>query len=268
MNWKRKGLWLGSALMLGLSFTGPAMATDIGSVPVSVTVSDNGSGMSAGLTSASNANFGTVPVNAAGATGTGLVDAGTVTLGVQYSNDTKLYRPGSYVNIKLGDGSVANAYLAPGAITPFLGSDQVNFQIPGRYLSITEMNNPQQAKYTGGPSSTGNIWANDGNVGRVPRGAGSATTGIAIYKVGDIAGTFGSNTSGCSVTTGSSLAPWPSACGSNNFGESGASHQVAEIYPGSGFVSAEHTIQLGLNVPAGAYPTTYTGTLTVEQVAA
>lgn len=270
MNWKHRILGIGSALLLSLAIVGPATA-QIGTLDVSVEVNDVGTGMDAQLAAGSSADFGTVDVEAAGAVGTGLVDAGSITLSVEYINDTMLYRDGSFVNIKLGNGNPSDAFLDLISGDPgFTGADQVDFQIPGRYLTISAMNNPQQLKWTN-PSgtSTGPIWTNDmtvnNGVGRVPRVAGSTTTGQAIYKVGDIGGTFGP---GCDVTTGSAMMPWPGAsCGANDFGESGgASHRVAYIYPGSGFVSAAHAIELSLQIPAGVYMGTYQGTLTVEQV--
>lgn len=272
MNWKHKALWLGSALMLGLGLTGPVVAqTTIGTIDVTVSVSDNGQSMTAGLAAGSSANFGTVSANAAGNPNTGLMPAGTVTLTVQYQTDTKLFRPGSNVNIKLGDGTVSNAYLAIQSVPSFPGSDQATFQIPGRYLSISAMDNPQQLKWTNAAGTHSDpIWTNDGNKGRAHRAAGSETSGPPIYKIGDIGGRFGSSSSpDCGVTSGTALVAWNTAvCGSNTFGESGASHRIAEIHPGSGFVSATHQLQLSLNVPAGVYPETYKGVLTVEQVSA
>lgn len=274
MNWKHKTLWLGSAMLLGLGITGPAMADEIGDLPVSVTVNDVGTEMTASLDSGSSgADFGTVDVEAAGDLGTGVVEDDAVTFDVVYSDDTKLIRPGSYVNIKLGDGSVPNAFLAldPLDLVAFDGSSSANFQIPGRYLTISGMINPQQEKFTdvNGVFSDP-IWSNSGK-GRVPRAAGSTTTGDPIYKVGDIGGTFGpTNASLCHVTDDDDVVAWDTInCGANDFGETGgASHRIAYILPGSGFVSATHTIELDLQVPAGVYPGTYTGVLTVEQVAA
>lgn len=227
--------------------------------------------MTAALASGSDADFGNVNADAAGPTGTGVYDLDAVQFVVEYSNDTKLYRDGSDINIKLGDGSAANAFLdLTGGDPTFAGPSFVDYQIPGRYLSISGMINPQQAKWTGGSGSSGDIWDNGGDVGRVPRVAGDATTGLPIYKVGDIGGSFGVGEFGsatCHVTMDNVIVAWPTSCGANDFGESGgtASHQIAYILDGSGFVEATHTIELDLQVPAGVYPGTYTGTLTVEQ---
>ncbi len=266
MNWKRKVLGIGSALMLSFGMIGPATADDIGSMPVSVDVSDSSTiQMSAGLASGSSAKFGNVPVDAVGE-GNGLVNAGTAEFVVEYGNDVSLHRSGSNIYLKLGDGTSAGAYMefkdsVPGYIVP----GNVNLQIPGRYLSISGMYNPQQVKYTGGTGSSGQIW--NGSTGRAPRVAGSADSGKAIYKVGDIGGAFGATApSACRVTTDNTLVLWPEVCGANNFGEGNGSHMIAWIYEGSGFVSATHTVQLALQVPAGVYPGTYEGTLTVEQV--
>jgi hypothetical protein len=239
-------------------------------VDVSVTVVESGATtMSVALTGGTNANFGNINVNAVGDTSTGLVDAGSVTFTLGITNDTKLYRDGSHINITLGDGSAAGANLNfIGTEPTFLGANQVDFQIPGRYLSVEAMNNPQQAKYTGGQSSSGPIWtgSNPPNAaGRVPRVAGNVSTGKAIYKIGDIFGTFNSDSEGCRVTTGNTLMSWTSSCGDASFGENHITKQIAGIYPGSGFVQANHQVKLALDVPAGVYPGLYEADLTVEQ---
>lgn len=279
MNWKHRVLGLGSALLLSVAMVGPATAA-IGTVDVSVTVAENGQPMGASLAGGAGAgDFGTVSADAAGeATGSGFFTAPTKNFEVKYEHDTKLTRPGSQITIKLGDGTAANAFLAfQDTVPSYIVASQVNLQIPGRYLTIEGMNNPQQDKWTGGTGSQGDIWSNNGDVGRVPRIAGqgdtSTSVGKAIYKVGDIGGAFGQWTSGvspCKVTTGTAVQPWPAVCGDNSFGEAStnASHLIANIYEGSGFVEATHTIQLGLKVPAGVYPGTYHALLTVDQIAA
>ena len=280
MNWKHRILGLATALLLSMAMIGLATAqtTSIGTIDVEVTVEDHGQPMAASLVGGAGAvSFGTVEANAAGPSGSGLFPATAASFDVLYEHDTLLTRPGSQVTIKLGDGTLANAFLGfQGTVPSYIVSSQVNLQIPGRYLTIEGMNNPQQLKWTGGTSSTGDIWSNSG-VGRVPRVAGagntSGSTGKAIYKVGDIGGAFGQWTSGtspCKITSGSSVTAWPTVCGDNSFGEAGttASHLIANIYEGSGFVQATHTIELGLDVPAGVYPGVYEGTLTVEQIAA
>lgn len=266
MSIKSKVLGLGAALALGLGVVAPASAqTTVGIIDVSVTVTDAGDGLiSVALINGTTADFLIVPVDAVGDPLTGLVDAGSVTFDVGITGDDKLDRPGGEINVKLGDGSAAGAHLnLTGGDPDFTGSNQADFQIPGRYLEISAMNNPQQAKYTGGVGSSGQIW--NGSGGRAPRVAGNADSGLPIYKVGDIYGTFNSDADGCRVTTESALQPWVDACGDPSFGEDHVTKQIAGIYPGSGFVSATHQIQLSLAVPAGVYPGDYEGELTVEE---
>lgn len=272
MGFKRTIVGLGAALALAVTAVSPAGAvTGTGIVTVSVTVSNNGAGViNFSISNGATTSFAAVLADAKGDATTGLVPAGNTTFDISVTGDDKLDRPGGAINIKLGDGSNAIAYLAFGGTVPsYVDPSRVSLQIPGRYLSISGMNNPQQLKYTGGPTSTsGAVWSGTTNgVGRVPRVAGSATVGKAIYKVGDIGGTFNSPATGpnaCHVTVDNTIVAWPTACGNSAFAESNVTKQIDYIYDGSGFVAATHTIQLGLNVPAGIYPGTYTGVLTLE----
>lgn len=265
MKLKQKILGLCVALAIGIGALGPAAAQPVGSVDVSVEVEEGGAGtITIGLASGSSADFLTVPVNAVGAPGTGLVSAGTALLSLVISGDDMLYREGGAINLKLGTGTASGAFLdLTGGDPTFLGANQVDFQIPGRYLTVSGLQNPQQAKYTGGVSSSGQVW--NGTIGRVPRAAGSATTGIAIYKVGDIFGTFNNATEACKLTTGATVQPWNNVCGDASFGEAHPTKSIAGVYPGSGFVAASQTIALSLDVPAGVYPGIYEGTLTLEE---
>jgi|GEM_PF-4514641 len=262
-----------AALFAGLAAISPAAA--VNDVNVSVLVSNNGTGVIGfSVINGTSANFGTVLVNAPGAATDGLVPAGSVTFEVGITGDDELIRPGGAINIKLGDGAGGNAYLdLTGPDPTFPGASVANFQIPGRYLSISGLNNPQQAKWTN-TSTAANanpIWAGTNNnsttsPGRVPREAGAVNAGKPIYKVGDIGGTFGNPASAtCNVITGSAIATWPlSGCGVPAFSEGNLTKQIAYIHDGSGFVAATHLIQLSLSIPGGVYPGTYTGTLTLE----
>lgn len=266
MNLKYKVLGLMGAVGMALSITGPAMAaTEVGTIDVSLTVEEAGTGtITIGITDSEGFAFGNVPVDAPGDPNTGLVSAGTASLTIGITGDDKLYRDGGEIDIKLGDGTDAGAFLDYTDADPtFLGANQANFQIPGRYLSIAGLQNPQQLKWTGGLNSDGShIWSGENNlVGRVPRAAGDADHGLPIYKVGDVYGSF----NGCNVTVGDTVTPWDSNCGDASFGEGSATKQIAGIYPGSGFVTCSQEVQLALNVPAGVYPGQYQGTLTVEQ---
>lgn len=282
MEFKTKLFGLGAALALGLSVVSPALATTADQVDVSVTVQNSGTGaISFAVASGADTDFGIVPVNAAGNSATGLVHAGEVQFDIVISGDDKLFRSGGDVNVKLGDGSDGNAFLdlTGGDPTGFYNAGTVDFQIPGRYLSVDGLQNPQQAKFTGGtgtpPGGGYPIWSGldnnsttPGDAGRAPRvaGAGNSPTsaGKAIYKVGDIGGTFNNNSNACHITTDSVVVDWNSACGDASFSEGNVTKQIAYILPGSGFVEANQTIKLSLDVPAGVYPGTYTGILTLE----
>jgi hypothetical protein len=272
MNLKYRALGAVAALGLTLGAIAPASAATAGTVNVTVTITDGGTGTpTLSVLGTSDTDFGTFSADAAGDVNTGLFDGGTAALDLALSGDNKLYRAGGSISITLGTGTAASAQMNLTSGDPtFLGADTVDFQIPGRYVSITGMNNPQQAKFTNvGGTSTAPIWSGTtgtvGGVGRPPRVAGSATTGQAIYRVGDVGGTFNNPANaGCNVTTGTAVQSWISSCGDPTFSEGNITKQVAYMYPGSGTVTVVHRIELGLKIPAGVYPGTYTGVLTID----
>lgn len=271
MNLRTKLLGIAAAAMTAVAVVSPAAA--VNTVDVSVQVQNDGAGnIVFTVINGTDADFGIHQINADESL-TGYHDAGSVEFEIELTGDDELYRPGGAINVKLGDGSNANAYLDLATDPTFDGASLVNFQIPGRYLSVSGLNNPQQSKWTNvGGSHSDPIWAGssvhtpNGIHGRAPRIAGSATTGLAIYKVGDMGGTFGSpNNAGCNVTSGTAVMDWPTTgCGVPAFSEGNVTKQLAYILPGSGFVAATQKIELSLLVPAGVYPGTYTGVLTLE----
>lgn len=264
MNVRRSLLGLGAALLLGAASIAPVMAaTEVGSVPVSVTVQDNGGTLTVGIASSSDGNFGTVPVDAAESATGGVKNAGTKTLTLEIKNDTKLFNTNGFdITIRLKDG-----YLAPNAQPTFEASSSANFQIPGRYLKITAVGNPQQAKYTG-TSSCANPWDGSGTTAAsqcVPRDAAGAKP---IYKVSDPVGLMGQAdylSGDCRVTSGSTPLPWKATCPDNSFSNT-SGKLITHFRAGSGTVETTQQIEISLDVPAGVYPGEYTGTLIIEQV--
>ena len=100
----------------------------------------------------------------------------------------------------------------------------------------------------------------------VPRDAAGTAP---IYKTSDPVGLMGQpdyNSGVCRVTTGSTPVAWgtapdPSFSNTN-------SKLITHFRPGSGTVQTDQTIQISLDIPAGVYPGTYSGTLIVEQITA
>jgi len=264
MNLKRSLIGLGAAFALGAAIISPVTAatTTVGSVPVSIIVTDGGGALSVGLATSSSGTFGSVSVNAVGTTG-GVTNAGTKSLALQITGDNKLFNANGFdISIKLQDG-----YLTLPSQPVFDYSAPANFQIPGRYLKISAVGNPQQAKYTGA-SSCANPWTGAGTTSAaqcVPR----AATGTApIYKVGDVVGLMGQPDNGvtCRVVSGPPAA-WASGCPDPSF-SSTTGKLITHFRPGSGTVETDQVIEITLDVPAGVYPGTYSGTLIIEQVVA
>src|SRR4051794_19944068 len=110
MSIKGKLFGLAAAVGLGVSFINPASAAPIN---VTVTVQDGGGTIAFDIQAGDNADFSNVTVNAAESSTLGVnttLPAKVFT--IVMTGDTALNRPGGAVNIKLGDGAAANAYLA------------------------------------------------------------------------------------------------------------------------------------------------------------
>ncbi len=264
----RKGLYsLIAALMLGGLMFAPASAVDVGTVPVSVNVVNGGGTLSVGIGSSSGFNFGSVTVDAVGTPGGGgVVNAGNATLVLAIEGDTSLFNANAFdITIKLQNG-----YLGLSPIPVYLNSTSVSHQIPGRYLSITAVGNPQQAKYTGG-SGCPDDKVYDGNATTAssqcaPRDAAGAKP---IYRVSDPVGLYGApdyNGGPCRIAGGATPVAWPTSCPDSSFSDPNGSKLIMHFRPGSGTIRTEQTIEMTLDVPAGVYPGQYSGTLVVEQV--
>lgn len=271
MGIKSKLAGLGAALALGLTLVAPAGATgptQIGTAPVSVTISSVIQVPQVSInTSSTGLNFGSQAIDAVGTTGGSTTLTGGVFV-LQITNDSGNFNSndpnpqGFDIQIRLTGGNGTNPALVPTSQPVFQDSTGANFQIPGRYLKITDVGNPIQAKYTGG-SSCSHVW--DGTVGCAPRDADNS---MPIYRVGDPVGLMGLpeyDGGTCRVVSGTS-APWGGSCGNNTFSDPSAK-LIMHFRPGSGTVGTQQTLNMSLTIPAGVYPTTYTGTLVVEQVA-
>lgn len=276
MGLKSKLAGFGAALALGLTLVGPASATTIttiGSVQVSVTAQDGGSALTLGVGTSTGFGFGTVTLDAAQSGTGGVKNAGTAQLQVVV-NDNSLFNPQDFtVTVRLDNGDGSGAYLQPSTPVPaFTDSTAANFQIPGRYLKITDISNPAQAKFTGStcaaPSRT--PWNGAGTVTApqcVPRDANNS---MPIYKVSDPVGLAGipytPNPGPCRIASGT-IVPWDPSCPDPTFSTASAK-PIMYFRAGSGTVQTLQALNMTLDVPAGVYPTTYTGDLVVEKVVA
>jgi hypothetical protein len=284
MGLKSKLFGLGAALTMGLTLVGPAAASS--NVPIKVSVADAGTAFTIGFSGSTSVNFGNVNLNANQATNNGVKPAGDVVLTLSIDGDTSLDRPGANVTLQLVDNlaSPNGAYLPLTSAAPtFEGADQVNFQIPGRYLAITNVTNPFQLKATGNGTwcTPSKWWAGSNNAATnncVPKVASGtphtgnqpATSQTGIYKVGDVVGLWGVSYSpsgnNCqivgSANDGVGCNPVPFDGANNN-----SPTAVMHIRPGSGTVKTTEDITLSLGIPAGVYPGTYQGYLILDQTA-
>jgi hypothetical protein len=262
MGLKSKFFGLGAALTLGLTLVGPATATGLLTQDVKILVVDNGQPVpTVGATGAAGGtDFGTLNLDAAGDTNTGVKVAGDpltpVLVTIDVSNDTSLFRATTTViTMSLVGGAIPFADAAPS----FYGSGATDLQIPGKYLKIAAVTNPAQQKWTGASSPSCTVWTNNGSEGCAPKSV--TTAGHTIYHVGDAHGMFG----GC-ILPGSASTSVPSAptgCADTSFGP-GGNTTVMTLVQGSGTVHSGMVVQLGLSVPAGVYPGHYQGTLNVD----
>lgn len=281
MGLKTKLFGLGSALALGLTLVGPAAAatTAVGNpIPVSVAVTDAGGSLTLGVNTTS-VNFNSHPLNAAENTASntgganGEKSAGSQILTLEISNDVALVNNPFDITIRLDDGSGDGAFLKPNGPIPAYEAG-ANVQIPGRYLKITDIGNPQQAKFSGGATSGCTTWDGTGTTSApqcAPREAVPTTgNGLPIYKTSDPSGLAGvpdpfPSSGPCVITSGISM-PWPSSgCGEPRFTDA-SGKLIMHFRAGSGTVDTLMSINLALTLPAGLYPDTYTGVLTIEKV--
>ncbi len=280
MGLKSKLFGLGAALTLGLTLVGPAAAsTDpVGTVPVSVSVADAGGTLTLGIqtTAVNFSSGGPLNLNASESTTSGVKNAGSSTLVLQISNDVALVNSPFDITIRLDDGGGHGAYLAPtGTIPSFEAGADV--QIPGRYLKITDVGNPAQAKYSGtynastNPTGCANVWNGAGTTSSAQCAPRAATGFNPIYKTSDPVGLMGVADSGSDPTnpcrnTTVAFRPWPgTGCGDPTFSNASAK-LIMHFRAGSGTVETLASYKLTLDVPAGVYPTTYQGVLTIEKV--
>jgi hypothetical protein len=266
MKWRRICQALASASMVSAMLMAPASADEIGTVPVSVTVVDAGGSLGVGLGASSGFDFGTETVDAESATG--VDNAGTASLELLITGDTSLFNEDAFdITIRLQNG-----YLGLPSQPVFESSNAANFQIPGRYLEITAVGNPQQAKYTGG-SSCANVYDGSATTTSAQCAPREANGNKPIYKVSDPVGLFDmpqydgvpSGEPNCRIASGAAPQPWPAACPDPSFSDTG-SKLIMHFRPGSGTIETSQTIEMTLDIPAGVYPGTYSGTLVVEQL--
>ena len=274
MGLKSKFFGLGAALAIGATLVAPASAStvsSIGTVPVSVTAADGGTALTLGVGTSTGLGFGTVTLDAAQAATGGVKNAGSATLNIVV-NDNSLFNSTDFtVTVRLDNGDGSGSYLQPSVPVPaFTDSSAANFQIPGRYLKITDISNPGQAKFTGSTCAapTRTPWNGAGSVGApqcVPRDNVNVKP---IYKVSDPVGLAGipyTPTPGpCRLSTGG-LVPWDPSCPDPTFTGT-AAKPIMYFRAGSGTVQTLQVLNMTLDVPAGVYPTTYTGNLIVEKV--
>ena len=270
MGLKSKLFGLGAALTLGLTIIAPASAAvnPVGTVPVAITVTDAGGSLAVGVGSSSGFDFGSLAVNASESGTLGVKSAGTANLSLAITGDTSLFNANGFeVTVRLDNGTGAGAFLAPAVQPTFTDSAPAIFQIPGRYLKISAIGNPQQAKFSGS-SSCANVWNGSGTTSAAQCAPRVAVGTQPIYKTSDPVGLMGQpdNGSTCRVASGNVLVNWDTAnCLTNAFTTAGGK-QILRFRPGSGTVATIEALQMTLDVPAGVYPTTYTGVLVVEQV--
>jgi hypothetical protein len=278
MGLKSKLFGLGAALTMGLTLVAPAMATtsSVGNVPISVGVTDAGGSLTLGINTTSVA-FGSQSLNAAENTAShttganGVKNAGSQTLTLEISNDVALVNTPFDITIRLDDGGGHGAFLAPTGPVPAYEAG-ANVQIPGRYLKITDVGNPDQAKFSGGATSGCTAWDGTGSPSTpqcAPREAVPSTgNGLPIYKTSDPVGLMGVPDSGSGPcrNTSSLFLPWPSTgCGEARFVDA-TGKLIMHFRAGSGTVDTLMSIKMTLDLPAGLYPDTYTGVLTIEKV--